>query len=136
MTLNGKVALVTGAGQGIGRGIVLRLAKDGADIAIVDINEEKMTEVATEIEGLGRKVTTFKADVSNRAEVYAAVEHVEKTLGGIDIMVNNAGIAQVDPIADVTPKDVELILKINHDLSDFAAGCILQRGDRFLPEII
>jgi len=113
MTIAGKVAAVTGAGQGIGRGIALRLAKDGADIAIFDINTDKMAEVAAEIQGLGRKVTTFKADVGNRAEVYAAVEHTEKTLGGLDIMVNNAGIAQVDPIADVTPDDVERILKIN-----------------------
>ena len=113
MTIAGKVAAVTGAGQGIGRGIALRLAKDGADIAIIDINTDKMAEVAAEIKGLGRKVTTFKADVGNRAEVYAAVEHTEKTLGGLDIMVNNAGIAQVNPIADVTPEDVERILKIN-----------------------
>ena len=108
MTLKAKVALVPGAGQGIGRGIVLRLAKDGADTAIVDINEKKMAAVAIEIEGLGRKVTTFRADVSSRADVYASVEHAEKTLGGLDIMVNNAGIAQVDPIADVKPEDVEL----------------------------
>ena len=113
MTLRGKVVLVTGAAQGIGRGIALRLAKDGADIAIVDINEDKMAAVAVEIEDLGRKATTFKADVGNRAEVYAAVEHAEKTLGGLDIMINNAGIAQVDPIADVKPDDVERILKIN-----------------------
>lgn len=113
MTLSGKVALVTGAAQGIGRGIALRLAKDGADIAIVDIDADKMTAVAAEIEQLGRKVTTFKADISSRAEVYAAVEHADKTLGGLDIMVNNAGIAQVDPIAAVTPDDVELILKVN-----------------------
>ncbi len=113
MTIAGKVAAVTGAGQGIGRGIALRLAKDGADIAIIDINTAKMAEVAAEIKGFGRKVTTFKADVGNRAEVYAAVEHTEKTLGGLDIMVNNAGIALVDPIADVTPEDVERILKIN-----------------------
>jgi meso-butanediol dehydrogenase/(S,S)-butanediol dehydrogenase/diacetyl reductase len=113
MTLKGKVALVTGAAQGIGRGIALRLAKDGADIAVVDIDLEKMADVAAEIDKLGRKATTFNADIGNRAEVYAAVDHAEKTLGGFDIMVNNAGIAQVDPIADVTPKDVELILKIN-----------------------
>lgn len=113
MTLNGKVALVTGAAQGIGRCIALSLAKDGADIAIVDIKPDKMAEVADKIEALARKATTFKADVSNRAEVYAAVEDTEKKIGGFDIMVNNAGIAQVDPIADVKPEDVDLILKIN-----------------------
>jgi meso-butanediol dehydrogenase / (S,S)-butanediol dehydrogenase / diacetyl reductase len=94
MSINGKVALVTGGGQGIGRGIALRLAKDGADIAVVDLNEDKMTAVANEVKALGRKATTFKADVSKRDDVYAAVEHAEKELGGFDIMVNNAGIAQ------------------------------------------
>lgn len=113
MAINGKVALVTGAGRGIGRGIALRLAKDGADIAIVDVNPEHMAAVAAEIEGLGRKATTFKADVSKRDDVYAAVDHAEKTLGGFDIMVNNAGIAQVNPIAAVTPEEVDRILKIN-----------------------
>ena len=66
MTLNGKVALVTGAAQGIGRGIALRLARDGADIAVVDINTDKMAEVAAEIEKLGHKATIFKAALSER----------------------------------------------------------------------
>ncbi len=113
MTISGKVALVTGAAQGIGRGIALRLAKDGADIAIVDINSEKLIKVAAEIKALGRKVTTFSADVSNRADVFAAVDHAEQQLGGFDIMVNNAGIAQVQAIADVSPEEVERIFKIN-----------------------
>lgn len=84
MTLNGKIALVTGAAQGIGRGIALRLENDGADIAIVDIKPDKMAKVATEIEALGRKATTFKADVSDRAEVHAAVEHAENLVHGAD----------------------------------------------------
>jgi meso-butanediol dehydrogenase/(S,S)-butanediol dehydrogenase/diacetyl reductase len=113
MTISGKVALVTGAAQGIGRGIALRLAKDGADIAIVDINSEKLIKVAAEIKALGRKVTTFAADVSNRADVFAAVDHAEQQLGGFNIMVNNAGIAQVQAIADVSPEEVERIFKIN-----------------------
>ena len=113
MTLNGKVAIVTGAAQGIGRGIALRLAKDGANIAIVDLNTDKMTDIAAEINKLGGEATTFKADVSDREQVHAAVEHAVKSLGGLDIMVNNAGIAQVDPIAEVTPEDVDLILKVN-----------------------
>lgn len=113
MSISGKVALVTGAGQGIGRGIALRLARDGADVAIVDVNEEKAQLVAKEVEALGRKATTFIADVGNRDEVRAAIEHAEKTLGGFDIMVNNAGIAQVQALADVTPEEVEKIFRIN-----------------------
>ncbi len=111
--LEGKVALVTGAGQGIGRAIALRLASDGADIAIVDMNEAKMSDVAGEVRDLGRKATTFKADVSKRDDVYAAIENAEKVLGGFDIMVNNAGIAQVQPIADVTQDELDRIMKIN-----------------------
>ncbi len=91
MSINGKVVLITGAGQGIGRAIALRLAQDGADIAIADVNEEKMKAVAAEVKKIGRKATTFKADVTNRDNVYAAVDHAEKELGGFDIIVNNVG---------------------------------------------
>ena len=66
MSIQGKVALVTGAGQGIGRAIALRLASDGGDIAIVDVNPGKMESVAEEIRHLGRKATAFKADVTKR----------------------------------------------------------------------
>ncbi|WP_368910940.1 acetoin reductase [Proteus vulgaris] len=113
MALNGKVILVTGAAQGIGRGIALRLAKDGADIALVDLKADKLADVAKEIEALGRKTAIFTADISQRDDVFAAVEHAEKTLGGFDVMINNAGIAQVKPLADVTPEDMDRIFKIN-----------------------
>lgn len=113
MSIDGKVALITGGGQGIGRAIALRLAKDGADIAIVDLNEAKAKSVVQAIEAIGRKATHFGADVSNRSEVYAAVEHVEKELGGFDIMVNNAGTANVQPLSEVTQEEVDEILKNN-----------------------
>jgi meso-butanediol dehydrogenase/(S,S)-butanediol dehydrogenase/diacetyl reductase len=113
MSIAGKVALVTGAGQGIGRGIALRLARDGADIAVMDVNAKALAVVAKEIEAQGRRAVTSAGDVSDRSQVYAAVEYVEKQLGGFDIMVNNAGIAQVQAIAHVTPEEVEHIFKIN-----------------------
>ena len=113
MAIHGKVALVTGAGQGIGRAIALRLANDGADIAIVDVKDEKMQTVADEVRALGRKATTFTADVSKRDEVYAAIAHAEKELGGFDIIVNNAGIASIQSIADVTPEEADKIFKVN-----------------------
>lgn len=113
MSIKGKVALVTGAGQGIGRAISLRLANDGADITIVDLNEEKMRTVADEVRAVGRKATVFRADVSKRDDVYAAVDHAEKELGGFDIIVNNAGIAQIQALADVTPEELEKIIRVN-----------------------
>lgn len=113
MRIDGKVALVTGAGQGIGRAIALRLAKDGAHVAIADLNEEPMEAVAEEVRRGGREATTFKADVSRREEVFAAVDHAEKELGGFDIMVNNAGIAQIAPLLDVRPETAQKVLEIN-----------------------
>lgn len=115
MSVQGKVILVTGAGQGIGRGIALRLAQDGADLALIDLKADTLAAVRQEVEALGRKATTFVADVSQRDQVYAAVEHAERTLGGFDVIVNNAGVAQVKPIADVLPQDLEHIFRINVD---------------------
>ena len=113
MKLSGKIALVTGAAQGIGRGIALRLAKDGADIALVDLNLEKLGEVAEEIKALGRNYTVFAADVGDRDQVFSAVDYAHNQLGGLDIMVNNAGICQVKPLMDVTQQDIEHIYRIN-----------------------
>lgn len=113
MSIEGKVALITGGARGIGRGIALRLAKDGADIAIVDREGTTMQDVADEVGALGRKATVFAADVTDRSQVYAAIDHTETALGGFDIMVNNAGIAQVNPIDDVTPEEVSRILAVN-----------------------
>lgn len=115
MSVKGKTILVTGASQGIGRGIALRLARDGANIALVDIKADKLDSVRKEVEALGVRAITFRADVSKRDEVYAAIDHAEKELGGFDAIVNNAGIAQVKPLADVGPEDLERIFRINVD---------------------
>lgn len=113
MSINGKVALVTGAGQGIGRAIALRLARDGADIALVDLNDDKIKQVAEEIAALGRRAVTIKADISQREAVFAAVDQAEKELGGFDVMVNNAGISQTKNLLSVTQQEVEKIFQIN-----------------------
>lgn len=110
-----SVALVTGGGQGIGRGIALRLANDGHDIALVDVNEANIEAVAAEVREIGRQASTFVADVSDRDQVFASVDHAEESLGGFDVMINNAGIAQVAPIDDVRPDDVQKIWAVNVD---------------------
>ena len=113
MAINGKVVLVTGAARGIGRGIALRLAKDGADIALVDMRKDKLEDVAKEVRELGRKASVFVADITDRAQVFAAVDHAEKELNGFDVMINNAGIAQVRALEEVTPEEMEQIFKVN-----------------------
>ncbi len=115
MALTGKVVLVTGAAQGIGRGIALRLAKEGADIALVDLKEEGLAKVKKEVEALGRKAAVFTADISQRDQVFAVVDKAEQALGGFDVIVNNAGIAQVKAIEDVLPEDMDRIFRINVD---------------------
>ena len=115
MSVKGKVILVTGASQGIGRGIALRLAKDGANLALVDLKADKLDAVKAEVEALGVKVTTVVADISDRDQVFAAVDHAEQELNGFDVIVNNAGIAQVKPLDDVRPEDLERIFRINVD---------------------
>ncbi|MBC2640693.1 MULTISPECIES: acetoin reductase [unclassified Rhodococcus (in: high G+C Gram-positive bacteria)] len=113
MGIEGKVALITGAGQGIGRAIALRLASDGADIAVVDVNGDKTEAVAGEVRSRGAKAISIVADVTARDQVQAAVDQADDELGSFDIIVNNAGIAQVNPIADVTPDEVSRILAVN-----------------------
>lgn len=113
--LLGKVALVTGAGRGIGRGIAHELAGHGADLALVDTDAGALAQVCDEITEIGSKATIFVADVSDRAAVFDAVEHAASALGGFDIMVNNAGIALVGPIAEVTPEQLSKLWAVNVD---------------------
>ena len=113
MAITGSVALVTGAAQGIGRGIALRLAADGADIALADLQEDKLAAVAEEIAALGRKTTTIAVDVSDRDQVHSAVVRAREALGSLNIMVNNAGIVQVEPITEVTPEHLRAIVDVN-----------------------
>ncbi|RAT14663.1 MULTISPECIES: (S)-acetoin forming diacetyl reductase [Lonsdalea] len=108
-----KVALVTGAGQGIGESIALRLVKDGFAVAIVDYNGESAKAVAQRINEAGGKAIAITADVSNRDQVFAAVETAKQQLGGFDVIVNNAGIAPSTPIEEITPEIVDKVYNIN-----------------------
>ncbi len=93
MRLTGKVAMVTGGGNGIGRAIALAMAREGADILIPDIQVANAERVAKEIQALGRKATPQKADVSKESDVQAAIAEAIRLHGALDILVNNAGIA-------------------------------------------
>src|SRR4029434_3012518 len=93
MRLAGKVAVVTGGGSGIGRGIVLAMAREGADIAIPDIQVLNAERVADEVKALGRRVLAMKTDVTSSADVKTVVDRTRDVLGRIDVLVNNAGLA-------------------------------------------
>lgn len=113
MKLSGKVAVVTGAGRGIGRGIALRLAQDGADVVVNDVNSETVSRVADEIRDLGRRSLAIAADVGVGKEVYGMVEQVVGEFGKLDIMVANAGIAQVKQAIEITEEDWDKVFAVN-----------------------
>lgn len=112
---DGKVALVTGAARGIGRGIALRLASDGLDVAINDIpdNSDQLDEVAEEIRGAGSKTATISADVSEADQVENMVKEVVDQFGQLNVMVANAGIAQVVPLIELSPEDFDRMMSTN-----------------------
>ena len=113
MKLEGRVAFVTGAAQGIGRSITLTLAEDGADLALGDLNLEKLEAVAREVEALGRKALALHLDVSSPDSVQAAVTKVLETWGKIDILVNNAGITKDNLILRMKRQDWDAVLSVN-----------------------
>ncbi len=114
MNLNGKIAIVTGAGQGIGKAIALRLANSGSNVVIIDLNLSSAEIVAKEIETLGRKALPFKADVSLSTDVNAAVQKVMSEFGRVDILVNNAGIAgRTLPLTDLEESDWDTVISVN-----------------------
>jgi len=110
--LEKKVAIVTGAGQGIGRAIALVLAKNGAKVVVADIADKRL-EIVKEIEAMGSQGLAVKCDVSNRAEVEGMVEKALAKFGRIDILVNNAGIYPFKPFVDMNEKDWDKVLEVN-----------------------
>ena len=115
MRLAGKVAIVTGGGSGIGRGIVLALAREGADVAIPDIQAVNAETVADELKSLGRKGLAMKTDVTIAADVSAMIERTRETLGKVDILVNNAGMAAPPgmPFTNNTEEDWDRTFAVN-----------------------
>ncbi len=112
--LEGKVALVTGARRGIGRGIALEMARAGADVAVNDVaGPEEVEAVVGEIRALGRRAIGILADVRDRAAVEAMVERVVRELGHLDILVNNAGVESIIPLLEISEEEWERVTHTN-----------------------
>lgn len=111
--LEGKVAIVTGAAQGIGRALATRLATEGAKVGIADIQEEVAVATAHELRAAGYTVAAVKLDVTSLASAQAAVGKVEQEFGGIDILVNNAGWDKLEPFIESTPETWDKVIAIN-----------------------
>ncbi len=118
MRLKGKVGIVTGGGAGIGRGIVLALAREGADVGVLDINGEVASKTAKDAEALGVRALAVEADVASRESVEKAIKKVLGVFGKIDILVNNAGISPKRqgmkvPVVEMDPAEWERVIGVN-----------------------
>ncbi|HUA32778.1 MAG TPA: 3-oxoacyl-ACP reductase family protein [Candidatus Binataceae bacterium] len=112
--LEGRVAIVTGGANGIGRAIALRLGSEGAAIAIADIQTDAARKTAAEITSQGGRAIGVKLDVTSLDDAVAAADRVERELGPIDILVNNAGWDELKPFVDTTPEFWDKVIAINY----------------------
>ena len=114
MSLSGKNAIVTGGAQGIGRAIALRLAKDGANIALLDLNPDTGSKTAAEIEQTGADALAFACDATDYNQVKSAVAQARQKWGSIDILINNAGMDRSQRFVETDEKLWDLIINVNY----------------------
>lgn len=113
MQLANKTAIVTGAGQGIGRAVALAFAREGADVVCADINADTVAEVASQVAGMGRRSLGVVADLGNLDDIDRLVRETVTRLGHIDILVNNAGVTRRAYIMDLDERDWDRIHRVN-----------------------
>lgn len=113
MKLKDKIAIVTGAGRGIGRATALALAQEGAHLVLAARTVSEIEVVAEEIRSVGREVLVVATDVAKKADVVAMVQQTLERFGKVDILVNNAGVAVHNPIPDIREEDWDLNINVN-----------------------
>ena len=111
--LTNKVAAVTGGGSGIGEAIALLFARQGAQVAVVDVDEEAARRTADRITAAGGRARALRADVTDRASVHAAFVNIDADLGRLDVLVNNAGIAHVGTVETTAEEDFDRVYRVN-----------------------
>ena len=130
MRVKDRVAIVTGAAQGLGEGIALRLAEDGAKIAAVDVNLEGANQIASRIQGMGREAAAFNTNVADKGQVQALCEAVAGKWGRIDILVNNAGITRDAMMKNMSEDQWDAVLSVNLK----APFLLIQAASRYMVE--
>jgi acetoin reductase-like protein len=131
------VALVTGAGQGIGRSIALRLAREGYDVAVLDINGETARTVCDEVEAIGRHTMMLVVDLLDVPAIEVTVRRLIQEMGRLDVLANNAGTVPITPLMEITEAEWDHVFDLNLKAAFFclqAAGRVMmaQRGGRIV----
>ena len=132
MRLKDKKAIITGAGSGFGKQTALTFAREGADVLLADIDLEAAKETAKEVEGFGRLAVSTRTDVGDEEQVEDMAQSALKSFGRIDILINNAGIAQFEPIQDVSLELWDKLVRVNLTgtflCSKAVIGHMIERG--------
>jgi glucose 1-dehydrogenase len=127
MKLEGKTVLITGGSQGIGQGIAFRLAEEGADIAIDYVgNSEAADATVAQIEKRGRRALAIEADISTVDHIHSMMKQAVDSFGGVDVLINNAGVEKHASIWEATEHDYDLVLTINLKGAFFASQAFVQ----------
>jgi len=113
ISLQGKTAIITGGGRGLGRAVALQLAQEGVNIAITGRNEDTLKITAEEIKQLGVKAAYAVFNVESEAEVKAGIDKLVNELGGVDILINNAGVGQFGTLEAMSSADWEQVMRVN-----------------------
>jgi 3-oxoacyl-[acyl-carrier protein] reductase len=113
MKLKGRVAIITGAARGIGEAIALTFIREGAKVALIDVEKQRLEALKEEIEKKGGQAIAISCDITKSSEVKAMVNQVQRTFGRIDILVNNAGIIRRGTIETVTEEDWDRVIEVN-----------------------
>ena len=129
--LDEKLAIVTGAGQGIGKAVALRLARKGADVVVADINTQNAEQTAEEIRSLDRRALSCSVDVANLSEIQSMVDRAVAEFDRVDILVNAAGVAQTGLFVDLTEQQWDRVIDTNLKGTTF---CVQAVGRRMIDQ--
>jgi NAD(P)-dependent dehydrogenase (short-subunit alcohol dehydrogenase family) len=134
--LQNKVAIVTGAGQGIGKGVALRLAQEGAHVVIAEYNGDTAETAAAEVRAAGPRALAYQIDLSDLAQIQPMIERVLSEFGRIDILVNNAGRVQTKHMLDLSPEEWDRVVDTNLRGLFFCLQAVARQMIAQLPEAV